>query len=138
VIDDLKSQIHAMSGKRAASKLRAVMPDIEQKIREGFRHEDIVEALEKAGLKIHIEAFRGHLYRYRKKQPKVATPERGVPMDIAPGDAQRWDSISTPIPTAQPEKSDFDSFFDAGVQDLRNEKYINQTRPITTKQRNET
>lgn len=43
------------------------MPVIDRKVREGVRHEDIVEALEAAGLSVSLNTFRVNLYRYRKR-----------------------------------------------------------------------
>lgn len=65
--DDLEARIEALTGRTAAARLRAVMPVIDRKVREGVRHEDIVEALQAAGLSVSLNTFRVNLYRYRKR-----------------------------------------------------------------------
>jgi hypothetical protein len=67
VADDLEARIEALTGRTAAARLRAVMPVIDRKVREGVRHEDIVQALEAAGLRLSLNTFRSYLYRYRKR-----------------------------------------------------------------------
>ena len=56
--DDLEARIEALTGRTAAARLRAVMPVIDRKVREGVRHEDIVEALQAAGLSVSLNTFR--------------------------------------------------------------------------------
>lgn len=62
-----KDQIANFTGKTLASQLRVLMPDIDNRIRDGVDHETIVDGLTKAGLSISLNTFRVYLYRYRSK-----------------------------------------------------------------------
>jgi hypothetical protein len=78
VADDLEARIEALTGRTAATRLRAVMPVIDRKVREGVRHEDIVQALEAAGLRLSLNTFRSYLYRYRKRNQAQEAASTGT------------------------------------------------------------
>ncbi len=65
--DKLKTAISKLTGSTAAAKLRQVMPEIDEKIEQGVRHEEIVAALHEGGIEVNLEIFRKNLYRYRAK-----------------------------------------------------------------------
>lgn len=49
------------------------MPFIDQRIRDGISHQEIIETLNENGLSINLNTFRTSLYRYRKSLHKKAT-----------------------------------------------------------------
>lgn len=59
------------SNRTMAARLKPLMPWIEQLIREGVHHEDIVKEVNNGGLAISFETFRKYLYRYRKKNKET-------------------------------------------------------------------
>lgn len=70
--DDPRQAIRSLTASKAskAKRVHAMMPDIEAKMAEGVRQEEILEALAKVGIELDIQTFRNYLYRYRKKQKK--------------------------------------------------------------------
>lgn len=70
--DDPRQAIRSLTASKAskAKRVHAMMPDIEAKMAEGVRQEEILEALAKVGIELDIQTFRNYLYRYRKKQRK--------------------------------------------------------------------
>jgi len=64
----LKRAINEVTGGTKAAKLRRVMPEIEEKLEQGVRHEEIVAALHTGGLDVTLETFRKTLYRYRAQR----------------------------------------------------------------------
>lgn len=70
--DDPRQAIRSLTASKAskAKRVHAMMPDIEAKMAEGVRQEEILEALARAGIELDIQTFRNYLYRYRKKQNK--------------------------------------------------------------------
>ena len=64
--------IQALQGKQrpVSKKVEPLLPEIEQKISEGFALADIVEALNEQGIEITLLNFKSILYRYRKKVAK--------------------------------------------------------------------
>ncbi|EEG10278.1 hypothetical protein [Pseudogulbenkiania ferrooxidans] len=77
-------------------QFRALLPDIEQRIRDGVRHGQIIDALASAGLQMTESEFRNALCRERKRQkgpareasqtpaPPAATPAPAAPKPTAP------------------------------------------------------
>ena len=83
--DDLKAMISAMPGKTLAAKLRAVMPEIDKRVREGVRHDELIEMLNIHGFDLKLNTFRKYLYRYRKKlAEEQQQPARPIPAPASP------------------------------------------------------
>ena len=132
--DDLEARIEALTGRTAAARLRAVMPVIDRKVREGVRHEDIVEALQAAGLRVSLNTFRVNLYRYRKRNrvqgaaSTSAHPKTHNSPPAAPGEAG-------PVAAA----GDADAAFEAALDPKRREalanRYLTRRPPIVGKKR---
>lgn len=64
--EKLKALILDLEGKTLAAQLRALMPAIDQRVRAGVRHEEILALLAQQGIAIQRDTFRKYLYRYRK------------------------------------------------------------------------
>ena len=134
VADDLWARIEALTGRTAAARLRAVMPLIDRKVREGVRHEDIVDALEAAGLRLSLNTFRSYLYRYRKRNRAQGTASASAPPKThgspaaAPGEAE-----------AVAAGADPDAAFEAALDPKRREAigdgYLIRRPPIVRKKR---
>ena len=65
---DLKSSVQSLQVKTKAAQLRALMPVIEAKVREGVRHADIIAALNEQGLAVNEMTYHTYLKRHRRKQ----------------------------------------------------------------------
>jgi len=71
---DVKTLIESMPETTLAAKLRALMPAIDQRIRDGVSYKDIVDALNLHGglaTPVKFQTFRSYLFRYRKKAARV-------------------------------------------------------------------
>ena len=130
VSDDLEARIEALTGKTAAARLRAVMPVIDRKVREGVRHEDIVEALQAAGLSVSLNTFRVNLYRYRKRSraegaaSASAHPKTHSSPPAAPGEAG---------PSALDADAAFEAALDPKQRDALGDRYLTRRPPIVRK-----
>ncbi len=134
--EDLEARIEALTGRTAAARLRAVMPVIDRKVREGVRHEDIVAALEAAGLSVSLNTFRVNLYRYRKRNAvqgaasASAHPKTYGSPAAAPGEAEA---------VAAGADTDADAAFEAALDPKRREalgdSYLTRRPPIVRNKR---
>lgn len=86
--DDLIEKIKSLRGRSSASTLRNLMPEIDPKIREGVRHEDILATLYASGIDINIHTFRSALYRYRKSLRDNVDAEIEEEEEAAPSEAK--------------------------------------------------
>jgi hypothetical protein len=128
VTDDLKSKINALSGRSTAAKLRGVMEDIDRKVREGVRHQDIVDALTEAGMEVSLGTFRMNLYRYRHLKLVASHQQKGEP----PAQAVP----SPPLPAESEE--DFEAALDPTQRQATTQKYTGRRPPILGQKRNQT
>ncbi|MDF0504632.1 ROK family transcriptional regulator [Burkholderia cenocepacia] len=64
----LREAVAGVQTRTKAAKLRVMIPQIEQRLAEGVRISDIVEALNANGLPITIATLKSYLYRHRKSQ----------------------------------------------------------------------
>lgn len=122
--DDLKARIDALSGSTVAAKLRAVMPDIDRKVRDGVRHEEIIEALEAAGVSVNLNTFRSNLYRYRRKHgadARTAPPERVI--HRTDGNSSGG-AVGEAEPSAPVSDDEFEASLDPKNRDAIGEKYL--------------
>jgi hypothetical protein len=77
---ELEALIEGVPQTTLAAKLRALMPGIDQRIKDGVRHQDIVDVLNLhggLGTQLKLRTFRSYLFRYRKKT--TATGADGRP-----------------------------------------------------------
>ncbi|CAM2164585.1 conserved hypothetical protein [Burkholderia latens] len=112
------------------------MPEIDRKVRDGVRHEEIVETLQKAGIAVNLESFRKNLYRYRaslRKAGKVSAPDE--PARVADGNPPVV-SDEAEIPTA-PTADQFETALDIRKRDEIGDKYLGKSRPIFGNKRSE-
>lgn len=66
---DWEALIETIPEATLAAKLRALMPAIDQRINDGVRHQDIVDALNAHGglaAEVKLQTFRSYLFRYRR------------------------------------------------------------------------
>lgn len=130
--DDLEARIEALTGRTVAARLRAIMPAIDRKVREGVRHEDIVAALEAAGLRVSLNTFRSYLYRYRKRSLAQGTastsahPKAHNSPPPAPGEAG---------PSALDADAAFEAALDPKQREALANRYLTRRPPIVGKNR---
>lgn len=72
-----------LPGKSLAARLRPMMADIERRVREGVKHEVIVEHLCADGIEIELGTFRKTLYRFRRRTRSEATQSVPIRTDEA-------------------------------------------------------
>lgn len=120
-----------MSGSTTAARVRAIMPAIDRKVREGVSHEDIIKVLEAAGLSLTLNTFRSYLYRYRKrgavrKEASAESATNGKSSRAAPGEAE-------PVASG----ADFEAALDPKRRDALGDRYLNRRPPIVGKKRSD-
>lgn len=131
---DLEARIEALTGRTAAARLRAVMPVIDRKVREGVRHEDIVEALQAAGLNVSLNTFRVNLYRYRKRSQAQGAasasthPKTHNSPPAVPGEAG-------PVAAAGDADAAFEAALDPKQREALANRYLTRRPPIVGKKR---
>jgi hypothetical protein len=136
VSEDLEARIEALTGRTAAARLRAVMPVIDRKVREGVRHEDIVEALQAAGLSVSLNTFRVNLYRYRKRSrvqgaaSTSAHPKTHNSPPAAPGEAG---AVAADVST----DAAFEAALDPKQRKALSDSYLTRRPPIVRKKRSD-
>ncbi len=67
---ELEALIAGVAQTTLAGKLRALMPVIDQRIKDGVSHQEIIDALNRHGgfaTQVKLQTFRSYLFRYRKK-----------------------------------------------------------------------
>jgi hypothetical protein len=116
-VDKLKATIGRLTGSTAAARLRQVMPEIDQKVTEGVRHEQILAALREEGIDVSLETFRKNLYRYRAKLRAAAG---------APAASGVQDAASEPAAAAV----SFEEALDPRKRDEIAESYLNRRKPL--------
>lgn len=97
--NDLREVIAAVQGRTLASKLRQLMPAIDQKVREGVGHEDLIAALNAQGFSLNLNTFRSNLYRWRKSQAGGDTAQAQAPAAPVQVPAASNQPASSPIPS---------------------------------------
>ncbi|MCT8308714.1 hypothetical protein NYQ51_16960 [Xanthomonas translucens pv. translucens] len=141
-VNKLKQSLTELTGGTKAAKLRRVMPEIEEKLDQGVRHEEIVAALAAGGLDVTLETFRKTLYRYRAQHaggakqtpPKAIRATRADGNPQAPADAPQEDSTADAAEDAAPTTS-FDDAIDRIKRDEVGESYMTRRKPIIGKKR---
>ncbi len=134
--DDLEARIEALTGRTAAARLRAVMPVIDRKVREGVRHEDIVQALAAAGLRLSLNTFRSYLYRYRKRhQAQGAASTSTHPKTHGSPAAAAGEAEAAGINTGA--DAAFEAALDPKRRDALGDSYLTRRPPIVRKKRSD-
>lgn len=64
--DNLIENLKALGKRSPASRLSELMPVIDEQIKRGVSHEDILTTLHDGGINVNVHTFRTSLYRYRK------------------------------------------------------------------------
>jgi hypothetical protein len=96
---DLKNSLEKLQARTKAGKLRALMPIIEAKTREGIRHVDIIRLLNDQGLAISEYTYRSYLQRYREKQAAAGRPSAGRAQAAASPSTEPRESTDRRPPT---------------------------------------
>ncbi len=136
--DDLEARIEALTGRTASARLRSVMPVIDRKVREGVRHEDIVEALQAAGLRVSLNTFRVNLYRYRKRnrvQGAASTSAHPKAHKSPPAAAGEAGAVAADASTDA--NAAFEAALDPKRRDALGDSYLTRRPPIVRKKRSD-
>ena len=96
---DLREVIAGVQGRTLASKLRQLMPAIDQKVREGVGHEDLIQALNEQGFSLNLNTFRSNLYRWRKAQGGEGSTQPKASVAPVPVPAPSKGPVVSPIPS---------------------------------------
>lgn len=127
----LKGLVAGIPSATLAAKLRPVMPEIDRRVREGVRHDEIVAALNANGIALSLNTFRTYLYRWRKKAGPTAAPppeRRGLPRhaNTKPPVADPRPRVESPVR----DRPDLDAVLDQAQRDEFSERYLACARPI--------
>lgn len=120
----MKNLIASIPGKTLAAKLRALMPEIDDRIKAGVQHQEIIDVLNEQGFNVNLNTFRSYLYRYRK----TSRPLNQEPF-LVNGNSQEVGHEET----SSSESVPFDTFFDSRKRDKLSDKYMAQKKPIIKK-----
>lgn len=142
--DDPSEAIRSLTASKPskAKRIFGMMPDIEAKMAEGVRQEEILEALAGVGIELDIQTFRNYLYRYRQKLKKqggvkqsgaqppteeelLGLRQADLPADDANGNSQQPEEqdeasqheSSSPAPDEGKRKQRLDAILDAQKRD---------------------
>lgn len=118
-----------------AVRLRAILPEIDRRIREGVRHDEIVAALNANGFELNLGTFRKTLYRWRKKERRVearlSKPViRAVEPPLTMGASPRASTARAPHEPPIRDRPDLDAVLDRAKRDELGERYLARARPI--------
>jgi hypothetical protein len=119
----IKSRIKALGVSSKAARLKSLMPEIDRKVSEGVRHEDIVHALADEGLTVSLPTFRKNLYRYRKV-PRALEPEPEKVEGIVA--VLNNPQITPPLIS----DGDFEAALDPRSRDKLADQYLTRRKPI--------
>lgn len=146
-MDDLKSQLSALTGRTTAAKLRALMPEIVAKVEAGVSHDEIIETLNASGFDLKLTTFRSNLYRYRQKQsqdapalPQTSPPhpsnsDRQTGRDPEPiTDGNPQSEVEAPEPETSPElEGTLSDILDPKKRDALTDRYFQKPALIGRK-----
>lgn len=84
VNEDLKAVLDALTVRTKSARLWKLMPQIETRLAEGVQQQDVVDALNEAGLKVSLGTLRTYLYRWRQRQRRQGSPsvDKPAPTDV--------------------------------------------------------
>ncbi len=126
--DRLESLIEGIAGKTLAAKMRRLMPQIDRRVREGVRHEEIVQTLNANGLTLNLNTFRSYLYRYRKKM-RGADAETGQDHSaFSTADILADQSADDPQPISELAKPSFAEVIDTRKREKLGDDYLARSR----------
>lgn len=80
----LRAAVEAVEARTKAARLRAVLPEIEQRLSAGARIVDVVEALNRSGLPITTATLKSYLYRFRKAAQEAQPSSAVLTNEAAP------------------------------------------------------
>lgn len=145
-----KPRLGPVKAASKAAQLRPFMPEIEQRLEAGERYQQIVDALNKAGIEINLKTFKNYLYRYRKSRkhkggenPRAtsapgaadrATEENAPPSPEADGNQpEREQRQEVAESESESEEQTLDDILDARRRDRDDttDQYLSQTRPLS-------
>ncbi len=107
------------------------MPEVDQRVRDGVRYDEIIAVLNANGFTLNRNTFRSYLYRYRKKA--------GVPAAMPSAQATLIERVVAPVPgpvaheTSQPplrNSSELEDVLDRARRNEIGEEYLARQRPI--------
>jgi hypothetical protein len=122
----MKSRINALGVTSKAARLKVLMPEIDRKVSQGVKHEDIVQALAEDGLTVSLATFRTNLYRYRRQSGQDAPEQAKVKNVMEPQNEFLLHQNSPPLIS----DGDFEAAMDHRNRDELANQYLNRRKPI--------
>lgn len=135
--DPLKALIDSIPGRTVAASLRRIMPEIDRRVRDGVRHEDIVAALNANGFALNLNTFRSNLYRYRKQhRTQTGQPASEPAPKATPDSVQASADADTPgTGTHWNARPALEAVLDARKRGETGDAYLGRSRPLFRKDR---
>lgn len=129
--DVLKELVASVSSRTLAARLRAVMPEVDQRVRDGVRYDEIIAVLNANGFVLNRNTFRSYLYRYRKKAVgDVGRPPAQAPLAVTVAAPLSNPPVREPGNAPSRECSDLESVLDRARRNEIGEEYLARQRPI--------
>lgn len=135
----IKELLAGVAAKSTAARLRVVFPEIDRRLREGVRHEDIVATLNANGVPVSLGTFRKTLYRWRGAARRLAS-------ETVPSVAAKVVPLRVPLsagPAAAPpeapvrDRPDLDSVLERARRNDIGDEYLARGRPLFRKSKQE-
>lgn len=131
--------LDGVAAKSTAARLRAVMPEIDRRLREGVRHEDIAAALTANGLAVSLGTFRKTLHRWRAAARRATSEDvLPVPAKIVP--LRMALSAEPARPPAEPAARDrpgLDGVLERARRNDIGDEYLARGRPLFKRSKGE-
>lgn len=107
--------LRTLQPRTTSARLRDLLPLIDERLRAGFRYEEIVDTLAKAGLVVKLNTLKSNVQRYRKKQKSdSAAPAKEYPPTAPSPDTTPLSSLMRP--DASEESADLQRYEQLGKQ----------------------
>lgn len=135
--DLLKELVAKVASKTLAVQLRAIMPEVDRRVREGIRYDEIIAALKANGFAVNRNTFRSYLYRYRKKAGHAVDRPQASPRFVETAPVDRLAPVAeAPRESLVDDRPVLDAVLDRTRRDELGEKYLGRARPIFKPKRN--
>lgn len=125
-MNELHTELAALTGRSLYAQLVALMPEIDAKMKAGVGQGEIVETLNRGGLKITIGIFRTYLYRYRRNRrdsSPIARPIENFPhSDRIAGNDPEPITDGNPQPEIEAPEPESLSELDGSLSDILDPK----------------
>lgn len=127
----LKQLIANVASGTLAARMREIMPDVDRRVREGIRHDEIIAALNANGFAVNRNTFRSYLYRYRKKAGHaVDRPQTSPRFGVSEPVGRPAPIVEALCESPVEDRHGLDAVLEASRRDELGEKYLARARPL--------